>query len=148
MRTSRRTPEDWHALGQFCTQMGFVICLVCACFGVLYCLMFVTQPMTNQAPNDAVLFEILKTVLVSMISIIGTLMAVGHGSNASSPPSSLPTSLPPAGITVSTPTGSTFVKPASTAPSWTGRQPSPSKPMVKPLSQSDDDEPVFKGAKE
>lgn len=142
MRTSRRTPEDWHALGQFCTQMGFVICLVCACFGVLYCLMFVTQPMTNQAPNDVVLFEILKTVLVSMISIIGTLMAVGHGSNASSPPSSTPKPLPPAGVLVSP------EKPAS----WVNKTPSPPatppKPMVRPLSQPDDDEPVFKGAKE
>lgn len=153
MRSSRRTPEDWHALGQFCTQMGFVICLVCACFGVLYCLMFVTQPMANQAPNDVVLFEILKTVLVSMISIIGTLMAVGHGSNASSPPSSLPRPpLPPAGVNVNTATGSTFVKPVSSAPAWTGRQPSPPsappKPMVRPLATEDDDDPPFKGAKE
>jgi hypothetical protein len=146
MKSSRRTPEDWHALGQFCTQMGFVICLVCACFGVLYCLMFVTQPMSNQAPNDAVLFEILKTVLVSMISIIGTLMAVGHGSNASSAPTAPAKPLPPAGVTVSTPTGSTFVKPVSSAPAWTGRQPTPPKVMVKQVD--DDDEPVFKGAKE
>ena len=142
MRTSRRTPEDWHALGQFCTQMGFVICLVCACFGVLYCLMFVTQPMNNQAPNDLVLFEILKTVLVSMISIIGTLMAVGHGSNASTLPSA-PKPLPPAGVTV------------STTPNWTGRQPTPPsappRPMVRPVATpvaADDDEPPFKGARE
>lgn len=144
MKSSRRSPEDWHAMGQFWTQMGFVLCLVSICFGILYCLMFVTQPMANQAPNDVVLFEILKTVLVSMISIIGTLMAVGHGSNASSPPSSLPKPpLPPAGVTVNTPTGSTFVKPVSSAPSWTGRQPPSIKPKVE-----DDDEPVFKGAKE
>ena len=142
MPTSRRTPEDWHALGQFWTQMAFAVCLVGACAGVLYCLIFVTQPMGKQAPNDVVLFEILKTVLVSMISIIGTLMAVGHGSNASSQPTSLPMStLPPAGVTVSTPTGNTFVKPMSSAPSWTGRQP------TRPLA-TDDDEPVFKGAKE
>ena len=140
MRTSRRTPEDWHALGQFCTQMGFVICLVCACFGVLYCLMFVTQPMANQAPNDAVLFEILKTVLVSMISIIGTLMAVGHGSNASSLPNAPKPPLPPAGL---------FVAPEKPA-SWVNKTPAPptSKPMVRPLSTVDDDDPPFKGAKE
>jgi hypothetical protein len=48
-------------------------------------------------------------------------------------------------VTVSTPTGSTFVKPMSSAPAWTGRQPTPPKAMVKPV---DDDEPVFKGAKE
>jgi hypothetical protein len=83
---TRRSPEDWHAIGQFWTQMGFVACLVGAVFGVLYCFIFVTQPMIGQAKNDAVLFEILKTVLTSMISIIGTLMAVGHGSNATAMP--------------------------------------------------------------
>ena len=86
MTNSRRTPDDWHALGQFVTQLGFVACLLGSVFGVLYCFIFVTQPMIGQAKNDAVLFEILKTVLTSMISIIGTLMAVGHGSNASAAP--------------------------------------------------------------
>jgi len=85
MSNSRRTPDDWHAIGQFWTQMAFAMCLVGATFGVIYCLIFVTQPMVGQAKNDAVLFEILKTVLTSMISIIGTLMAVGHGSQATAP---------------------------------------------------------------
>jgi hypothetical protein len=152
MNNSRRSPDDWHAIGQFWTQMAFAMCLVGATFGVIYCLIFVTQPMVGQAKNDAVLFEILKTVLTSMISIIGTLMAVGHGSNASSPPSSLPQApLPPVGVTVSTPTGNTFVRPMSSAPSWTGRQPNPPsgqpKPMARPLATEDDD-PPFKGAKE
>ena len=94
MPTSRRTPEDWHALGQFWTQMGFVACLLGSVFGVLYCFIFVTQPMIGQAKNDAVLFEILKTVLTSMISIIGTLMAVGHGSQATATPT-IPKPPPP-----------------------------------------------------
>lgn len=89
----RRSPEEWHAIGQFMTQMGFVACLVGSVFGVLYCFIFVTQPMIGQAKNDAVLFEILKTVLTSMISIIGTLMAVGHGSNATAVPPKPP--MPP-----------------------------------------------------
>jgi len=86
MSNSKRSPEEWHAIGQFMTQMGFVACLVGSVFGVLYCFIFVTQPMIGQAKNDAVLFEILKTVLTSMISIIGTLMAVGHGSQATTVP--------------------------------------------------------------
>ena len=86
MTNSRRTPDDWHAIGQFWTQMAFAMCLVGATFGVIYCIIFVTQPMIGQAKNDAVLFEILKTVLTSMISIIGTLMAVGHGSQATAAP--------------------------------------------------------------
>lgn len=95
MSNSRRTPDDWHAIGQFWTQMAFAMCLVGATFGVIYCLIFVTQPMVGQAKNDAVLFEILKTVLTSMISIIGTLMAVGHGSNASTPPAPPKPPIPP-----------------------------------------------------
>ena len=86
MSNSRRSPDEWHAIGQFWTQMAFAMCLVGATFGVIYCLIFVTQPMVGQAKNDAVLFEILKTVLTSMISIIGTLMAVGHGSQATAAP--------------------------------------------------------------
>ena len=86
MSNSRRSPDEWHAVGQFWTQMAFAACLVGATFGVIYCLIFVTQPMVGQAKNDAVLFEILKTVLTSMISIIGTLMAVGHGSQATAAP--------------------------------------------------------------
>ena len=86
MSNSRRSPEEWHAVGQFWTQMAFAMCLIGTTFGVIYCLIFVTQPMVGQAKNDAVLFEILKTVLTSMISIVGTLMAVGHGSNATAMP--------------------------------------------------------------
>jgi hypothetical protein len=86
MMNSRRSPEDWHAMGQFMTILGFNLALVGVIFGLLYCVMFVTQPMNNQAPNDMILLELLKTVLVSMISIVGTLVAVGHGSHATSLP--------------------------------------------------------------
>lgn len=85
-QNNRRSPEEWHALSQFLTTLGFVMCVIGVVFGVLYCVMFVTQPMKNQAPNDAFLMELLKTVLISMISIIGTLVAVGHGSQASTTP--------------------------------------------------------------
>lgn len=129
MTSQRRSPEDWHSLGQFCTQIAFAICLVGAVFGVLYSLVFVTQPVTTQAPNDLVLFEILKHVLTSMISIVGTLMAVGHGSNATAPamPKS-PTAPPLPPVTTQT-------------SSWVKNAP---KPPVKAV----DDEPPFKGARE
>ena len=127
MKSSRRSPDDWHALGQFCTQIAFAICLVGAVFGVLYSLVFVTQPIANQAPNDAVLFEILKHVLTSMISIVGTLMAVGHGSNATAMPAAPKPALPPSNPVVNTP--------------------APIAVKIKP-KQVDDDEPPFKGARE
>ena len=119
MTNGKRTPDDWHALGQFCTQIAFAICLVGAVFGVLYSLVFVTQPVANQAPNDAVLFEILKHVLTSMISIVGTLMAVGHGSNATAMPAA--------------------PKPAVSPPMVK---------IIPKTTPKDDDEPPFKGARE
>lgn len=62
--------------------MFFNVAIVGMIFGLLYCVMFVTQPMVGQAKNDAFLLELLKTAVISMISIIGTLLAVNHGSQA------------------------------------------------------------------
>ena len=76
---SRRSPEEWQALSQFWTLMFFNVAIVGMIFGLLYCVMFVTQPMIGQAKNDAFLLELLKT---AVISIIGTLLAVNHGSQA------------------------------------------------------------------
>jgi hypothetical protein len=82
MSNSRRNPEEWQALSQFWTLMFFNVAIVTMIFGLLYCVMFVTQPMVGQAKNDAFLLELLKTAVISMISIIGTLLAVNHGSQA------------------------------------------------------------------
>jgi hypothetical protein len=83
---SRRSPEEWQALSQFWTLMFFNVAIVGMIFGLLYCVMFVTQPMVGQAKNDAFLLELLKTVVISMVSIIGTLLAVNHGSQAVTTP--------------------------------------------------------------
>jgi len=85
MTTSKRSPEEWQALSQFWTLMFFNVAIVGMIFGLLYCVMFVTQPMVGQAKNDAFLLELLKTAVISMISIIGTLLAVNHGSQATMP---------------------------------------------------------------
>ena len=82
MTNSRRSPEEWQALSQFWTLMFFNVAIVGMIFGLLYCVMFVTQPMVGQAKNDSFLLELLKTAVISMISIIGTLLAVNHGSQA------------------------------------------------------------------
>ena len=83
--SNRRSPEEWQALSQFWTLMFFNVAVVGMIYGLLYCVMFVTQPMVGQAKNDAFLLELLKTVVISMVSIIGTLLAVGHGSQPSAP---------------------------------------------------------------
>jgi hypothetical protein len=88
--SNRRSPEEWQALSQFWTLMFFNIAIVGMIFGLLYCVMFVTQPMVGQAKNDAFLLELLKTVVISMVSIIGTLMAVNHGSQTTATPTPKP----------------------------------------------------------
>lgn len=85
MPSNRRSPEEWQALSQFWTLMFFNVAIVTMIFGLLYCVMFVTQPMVGQAKNDAFLLELLKTAVISMISIIGTLLAVNHGTQATTP---------------------------------------------------------------
>jgi hypothetical protein len=96
MTSSRRNPEEWQALSQFWTLMFFNVAIVGMIFGLLYCVMFVTQPMVGQAKNDAFLLELLKTAVISMISIIGTLLAVNHGSQAVATPPKPPTPVVPA----------------------------------------------------
>jgi len=96
MTSSRRSPEEWQALSQFWTLMFFNVAIVGMIFGLLYCVMFVTQPMVGQAKNDAFLLELLKTAVISMISIIGTLLAVNHGSQAVATPPKPPTPVVPA----------------------------------------------------
>jgi hypothetical protein len=86
MPLNRRSPEEWQALSQFWTLMFFNVAIVGMIGGLLYCVMFVTQPMVGQAKNDAILLELLKTVVISMVSIIGTLLAVNHGSQAVAAP--------------------------------------------------------------
>jgi hypothetical protein len=86
MPSNRRSPEEWQALSQFWTLMFFNVAIVGMIGGLLYCVMFVTQPMVGQAKNDAILLELLKTVVISMVSIIGTLLAVNHGSQAVAAP--------------------------------------------------------------
>ena len=102
---TRRSPEDWQALSQFWTLMFFNVAIVGMIFGLLYCVMFVTQPMVGQAKNDAFLLELLKTAVISMISIIGTLLAVNHGSQATTVPAKPPVVVKPlsANLPVETP---------------------------------------------
>jgi hypothetical protein len=96
MPSNRRSPEEWQALSQFWTLMFFNVAIVGMIFGLLYCVMFVTQPMVGQAKNDAFLLELLKTAVISMISIIGTLLAVNHGSQATvAPPKAPPKPMEP-----------------------------------------------------
>lgn len=70
----RLTPEQLHA--RLIVFVGAIMAIVFAVtvFGFVYALMFVTQPIDNQAPNDAAFIDLLSTLLVFMIGTLGGLV--------------------------------------------------------------------------
>lgn len=79
MRPSRRrSPEEVHAqliliIG---TTLAFVFLIVT--LGITYALIFVTQPIGNQAPNDAAFIDLLKTLAIFLTGSLGGVLA-GNG---------------------------------------------------------------------
>ena len=75
MYMKRLTPEQLHArlivfIG--CTlAVVFAICV----FGMLYALIFVTQPISNQAPNDRAFIELLTTLCIFLTGSLGGVLA-------------------------------------------------------------------------
>ena len=70
----RLTPEQLHA--RLIVFVGAIMALVFAVtvFGFVYALMFVTQPIDQQAPNDAAFIDLLSTLLVFMTGTLGGLV--------------------------------------------------------------------------
>ena len=75
---TRLKPEDLHA--RLIVFVGAVMALVFAITvtGFVYALMFVTQPIGKQAPNDAAFIELLSTLTVFMTGTLSGLVA-GNG---------------------------------------------------------------------
>jgi high-affinity K+ transport system ATPase subunit B len=74
----RRSPEEVHAqliliIG---TTLAFVFLIVT--LGITYALIFVTQPIGNQAPNDAAFIDLLKTLAIFLTGSLGGVLA-GNG---------------------------------------------------------------------
>ena len=72
---SKLKPEDLHA--RLIVFVGAVMALVFAftVIGFVYALMFVTQPIGKQAPNDAAFIELLSTLTVFMTGTLSGLVA-------------------------------------------------------------------------
>ena len=70
----RLTPEQLHA--RLIVFVGAIMAVVFAVtvFGFVYALMFVTQPIDQQAPNDAAFIDLLSTLLVFMTGTLGGLV--------------------------------------------------------------------------
>jgi len=71
----RLKPEELHA--RLIVVVGVVLATVFAItvIGFVYALMFVTQPIDKQAPNDAAFIDLLATLTVFMTGTLSGLVA-------------------------------------------------------------------------
>jgi hypothetical protein len=71
----RLKPEELHA--RLIVVVGMVLATVFAItvIGFVYALMFVTQPIDKQAPNDAAFIDLLSTLTVFMTGTLSGLVA-------------------------------------------------------------------------
>jgi hypothetical protein len=71
----RLTPEQLHA--RLIVFIGCTLALVFAfsVLGMLYALIFVTQPITNQAPNDRAFIDLLTTLTIFLTGSLGGVLA-------------------------------------------------------------------------
>jgi len=78
MYMKRLTPEQLHA--RLIVFIGCTLALVFAfsVLGMLYALIFVTQPIGNQAPNDRAFIDLLTTLTIFLTGSLGGVLA-GNG---------------------------------------------------------------------
>lgn len=72
---SRLSPEDLHA--RLIVFIGVTLAVVfgLSVFGMLYALIFVTQPVSAQAPNDRAFIDLLTTLTVFLTGSLGGVLA-------------------------------------------------------------------------
>jgi hypothetical protein len=89
----RYTPEELDARLKFVVGciLGFVLTLTTV--GVLYALVFVTQPIGAQAENDKMFFGVLSSVATFITgTLAGLMISTGRNKDQSSADTSAPTS--------------------------------------------------------
>jgi hypothetical protein len=74
----RKSPEEVHA--QLILIIGSTLAAVflVVTVGITYALIFVTQPVSAQAPNDAAFIDLLKTLAIFLTGSLGGVLA-GNG---------------------------------------------------------------------
>ena len=74
-RIRRYSPEDIKA--RLILFIGVTLSLVflVVTFGIVYALIFVTQPIGAQAPNDAAFIDLLKTLAIFLTGSLGGVLA-------------------------------------------------------------------------
>jgi hypothetical protein len=91
--TRRRSPEEVHA--QLILIIGSTLAAVflIVTLGITYALIFVTQPIGNQAPNDAAFIDLLKTLAIFLTGSLGGVLA-GNGLKSKPKPQDTPKNTP------------------------------------------------------
>jgi hypothetical protein len=89
----RKTPEEVHA--QLILIIGATLAAVflIVTLGITYALIFVTQPIGAQAPNDAAFIDLLKTLAIFLTGSLGGVLA-GNGLKAKPKPNDTPNNTP------------------------------------------------------
>ena len=86
----RKSPEEIHA--QLILIIGSTLAAVflIVTLGITYALIFVTQPVSAQAPNDAAFIDLLKTLAIFLTGSLGGVLA-GNGLKSKPKPQDTPT---------------------------------------------------------
>ena len=87
----RRSPEEVHA--QLILIIGATLAFVflIVTLGITYALIFVTQPIGAQAPNDAAFIDLLKTLSIFLTGSLGGVLAGNGLKSKPKPPVDTPT---------------------------------------------------------
>jgi hypothetical protein len=74
----RRSPEEVHATLILIIGSTLAAVFLIVTLGITYALIFVTQPIGAQAPNDAAFIDLLKTLSIFLTGSLGGVLA-GNG---------------------------------------------------------------------
>jgi len=87
------SPEDIHARLILAIGLSLATVFVITTVGITYALIFVTQPVVNQAPNDAAFIDVLKMIVTFLAGSLGGVLA-GNGLKSKSRAADTPTDTP------------------------------------------------------
>ena len=85
----RLAPEDIHARLILLIGGTLALTFLIVTVGIVYALIFVTQPIAAQAPNDAAFIDLLKTLAIFLTGSLGGVLA-GNGLKSKSKPGDTP----------------------------------------------------------
>ena len=83
------SPEDIHARLILAIGLSLATVFVITTVGITYALIFVTQPVVNQSPNDAAFIDVLKMIVTFLAGSLGGVLA-GNGLKSKSKPDDTP----------------------------------------------------------